>query len=145
MKNRMTKSGIGIVNDMEGIGKTPKTGDMVSVHYTGYLENGQVFDSSHSRNQPFEFELGVGRVIKGWDEGLSDMKVTGKRTLVIPPELGYGERGAPPKIPGNEILIFDIEFLKIRKIDNERIRRNIEQHKKDKINKFISGEKNDND
>ena len=118
---------------------------MVSVHYTGYLENGQVFDSSHSRNQPFEFELGVGRVIKGWDEGLSDMKVTGKRTLVIPPELGYGERGAPPKIPGNEILIFDIEFLKIRKIDNERIRRNIEQHKKDKINKFISGEKNDND
>ena len=121
MKNsRMTKSGIGIVNDVQGIGKIPKKGDRVSVHYTGYLENGQVFDSSINRN-PFEFELGANRVIKGWEEGISDMKVTGKRTLVIPPELGYGEVGHPPKIPGNEVLIFDVELTKIQKIDNDFI------------------------
>ena len=90
-------------------------------------EDGTIFDSSVSRNQPFEFPVGQGRVIKGWDEGISTMKVTGKRTLVIPPELGYGERGAPPKIPGNEVLLFDVELLKIREISNEQISKALEK------------------
>ncbi|MDP3372173.1 MAG: FKBP-type peptidyl-prolyl cis-trans isomerase [Candidatus Paracaedibacteraceae bacterium] len=94
-----------------GDGVSPKKGQTVIVHYTGRLTNGQVFDSSHKRNQPFKFQIGIGQVIKGWDEGVMSMKVGGTRTLVIPPELGYGSRGAGGLIPPNATLEFDVELL----------------------------------
>jgi len=84
------------------------------VHYTGTLENGTKFDSSVDRGQPYEFRLGTGAVIKGWDEGLASMKVGGKRKLIIPPALGYGQRGNPPDIPPNSILLFDVELVGVR-------------------------------
>ena len=98
------------------VGKGPeaKSGDNVSVHYTGTLENGEKFDSSKDRNQPFEFKLGQGRVIQGWDQGVPGMKVGGKRKLIIPPSLGYGARGAGPKIPPNSVLVFEVELLGIK-------------------------------
>jgi peptidylprolyl isomerase len=108
-----TPSGLKYVEIKEGDGATPKTGQTVVVHYTGTLENGTKFDSSRDRNQPFSFKLGVGQVIKGWDEGLSTMKVGGRRQLIIPPELGYGARGAGGVIPPNAKLIFDVELLRI--------------------------------
>ncbi|GAB1542779.1 FKBP-type peptidyl-prolyl cis-trans isomerase [Scytonema sp. NUACC21] len=109
-----TPSGLKYVEIKEGTGATPKTGQTVVVHYTGTLENGKKFDSSRDRNQPFSFKLGVGQVIKGWDEGLSTMKVGGRRQLTIPANLGYGARGAGGVIPPNATLIFDVELLDIR-------------------------------
>lgn len=97
-----------------GTGQTAKTGDTVEVNYVGTLTNGKKFDSSYDRNQPFDFQLGAGQVIKGWDEGIVGMKVGGKRRLTIPPELGYGPQGAPPTIPPNATLIFTVELLKIK-------------------------------
>jgi len=97
-----------------GKGQEAKSGDNVSVHYTGTLENGDKFDSSKDRNQPFDFKLGQGRVIQGWDQGVPGMKVGGKRKLIIPPSLGYGARGAGPKIPPNSVLVFEVELLAIK-------------------------------
>jgi FKBP-type peptidyl-prolyl cis-trans isomerase FkpA len=96
-----------------GTGPEAKAGDTVSVHYTGTLPNGTKFDSSRDRGQPFSFPLGKGRVIKGWDVGVAGMQVGGQRTLVIPPEEGYGARGAGNANPPNATLQFDVELLKI--------------------------------
>ena len=110
-----TSSGLQIVDTQAGTGASPKQGQTAVVHYTGYLfdkgAKGKKFDSSVDRGQPFEFPVGAGRVIKGWDEGVASMKVGGKRTLIIPPALGYGERGAGGVIPPNATLIFDVELL----------------------------------
>ena len=106
-----TDSGLKYLDLVEGSGDLPKSGQTVTVHYIGTLEDGTKFDSSRDRGTPFQFKLGAGQVIKGWDEGLSTMKVGGRRQLVIPPELGYGSRGIGP-IPPNSTLIFDVELLK---------------------------------
>ena len=111
----LTESGMIMIDHIIGEGEKPKTTQIVIVHYTGKLENGTKFDSSHDRGKPFEFPLGMGRVIKGWDEGLSSMNVGGKRTLIIPPYLGYGERGAGGVIPPNATLVFEVELLGIKK------------------------------
>lgn len=101
----------------EGSGISPKLADMVTVHYTGWLnkngERGQQFDSSFSRNEPFSFKIGVGRVIKGWDEGVMTMKIGEKRRLFIPAHLAYGDRAVGTIIPANSDLIFDVELLQI--------------------------------
>lgn len=106
-------SGQLIIEDtLVGTGATVKTGDTVKIHYTGTLEDGTVFDSSLTRNEPFETQIGVGMLIQGWDQGIPGMKIGGKRHLVIPPELGYGDR-AVGSIPANSTLIFDLELLDI--------------------------------
>ena len=110
-----SETGLGIIDIEAGSGETPETGKLVVVNYTGWLsEDGTKFDSSLDRGTPFEFVLGLGQVIAGWDEGLATMKVGGKRRLIIPPELGYGEGGSPPTIPPNAELTFDIELLEIK-------------------------------
>jgi len=114
-----TKSGLKYTDEKLGAGDQAVSGATVEVHYTGWLDEagkkGKKFDSSVDRGQPFSFPLGAGRVIKGWDEGVAGMKVGGKRTLLIPPDLGYGARGAGGVIPGNSTLIFDVELLKVIK------------------------------
>ena len=116
-KRMTTPSGLTIIDVKEGTGASPK-GKTAVVHYTGWLyENGQKgtkFDSSLDRNEPFSFPVGAGRVIKGWDEGVSTMKVGGKRTLIIPPQLGYGAQGAGGVIPPNATLMFDVELLAVK-------------------------------
>jgi peptidylprolyl isomerase len=108
-----TPSGLKYIDTEVGTGASPTKGQTVKVHYTGTLTDGKKFDSSVDRGQPFSFKIGVGQVIKGWDEGVATMKVGGKRTLIIPPDLGYGERGAGGLIPGNATLLFDVELLGI--------------------------------
>jgi len=110
----VTASGLKYIDIVEGTGPSPKRGQIVTVHYTGTLENGKKFDSSLDRGKPFEFHIGEGQVIKGWDEGVMSMKVGGKRRLIIPPELGYGARGAGGVIPPNAKLIFEVELLGAR-------------------------------
>ena len=109
-----TESGLKYSDIVAGEGESPKPGQMVTVHYTGTLENGTRFDSSVDRGQPFVFKIGVGQVIKGWDEGVMTMKPGGKRSLTIPPELGYGARGAGGVIPPNATLIFEVELLGVK-------------------------------
>ena len=113
-KVNTTASGLQYIDTVEGTGESPKPGQMVRVHYTGTLETGQKFDSSVDRNEPFEFPIGLGKVIKGWDEGVMTMKIGGKRKLVIPADLGYGARGAGGVIPPNATLIFDVELLGVK-------------------------------
>ncbi|WP_284421692.1 MULTISPECIES: FKBP-type peptidyl-prolyl cis-trans isomerase [unclassified Bradyrhizobium] len=117
-KTMTTPSGLQIIDTKEGTGATPARGQTCVMHYTGWLyENGQKgkkFDSSVDRNEPFEFPIGMKRVIAGWDEGVATMKVGGKRTLIIPPELGYGARGAGGVIPPNATLMFDVELLGVK-------------------------------
>jgi peptidylprolyl isomerase len=117
-KPMTTASGLQIIDTKEGTGASPKPGQICVMHYTGWLyENGQKgkkFDSSVDRNEPFEFPIGQRKVIAGWDEGVSTMKVGGKRTLIIPPNLGYGARGAGGLIPPNATLIFDVELLAVK-------------------------------
>lgn len=109
-----TPSGLQYSIDRPGTGAQPQPGQIVSVHYTGWLTNGEKFDSSRDRGEPLEFPLGQGRVIRGWDEGVAMMKVGEKRTLVIPPDLGYGERGAGGVIPPNATLVFAVELVGAR-------------------------------
>lgn len=104
-----------IIEDLTvGSGDEAKPGKTVFVHYTGWLTNGTKFDSSKDRNEPFDFPLGAGHVIRGWDQGVAGMKVGGKRKLTIPPEMGYGSRGAGGVIPPNATLVFEVELLAVR-------------------------------
>ena len=107
-------SGLVVVHKKEGNGAAAEKGKKVVVHYTGMLEDGSVFDSSHSRNEPFNFDLGAGNVIPGWDEGIAYMKVGGEAKLIIPFHLAYGERGYPPVIPPKATLEFDVELLEVK-------------------------------
>ena len=108
-----TPSGLQYTDTAEGDGEAAQAGNNVSVHYTGWLTDGTKFDSSVDRNQPFQFPLGAGRVIAGWDEGVCGMKVGGKRKLTIPSDLGYGPTGAGAVIPPNATLVFEVELLEI--------------------------------
>jgi FKBP-type peptidyl-prolyl cis-trans isomerase len=107
-------SGLRWLDVTVGEGKEAKAGHRAEVHYTGWLTNGQKFDSSRDGGTPFSFNLGAGQVIKGWDEGVAGMKVGGRRKLVIPAALGYGDAGAPPDIPGGATLVFDVELLGVQ-------------------------------
>jgi peptidylprolyl isomerase len=109
-----TPSGLKYKDLVKGTGESPSNGQNVEVHYTGTLTDGTKFDSSRDRGQTFKFPIGVGRVIKGWDEGVGTMQVGGRRELVIPPELGYGARGAGGVIPPNATLVFDVELISVK-------------------------------
>ncbi len=109
-----TPSGLIYEDMVEGTGATATAGQTVVVHYTGWLTIGTKFDSSKDRNEPFQFRLGAGQVIPGWDEGVAGMKVGGTRKLTIPPQLGYGARGAGGVIPPNAVLIFEVELLGLK-------------------------------
>ncbi|HBS25691.1 MAG TPA: peptidylprolyl isomerase [Gammaproteobacteria bacterium] len=111
MTETTTESGLVYEDVTMGDGDTAVAGQTVTVHYTGYLTDGTKFDSSKDRNAPFEFSLGAGQVIKGWDEGVAGMNIGGARKLTIPPELGYGAQGAGGVIPPNATLVFDVELL----------------------------------
>ena len=113
-----TASGLQITDTKVGTGAAPSTGQTCVMHYTGWLYSngakGAKFDSSLDRGRPFEFPIGTGKVIRGWDEGVASMKVGGKRTLIIPPDLGYGARGAGGVIPPNATLLFEVELLDVK-------------------------------
>ncbi|WP_026224966.1 FKBP-type peptidyl-prolyl cis-trans isomerase [Methyloversatilis thermotolerans] len=111
MSSITTESGLIIEDTTPGTGNEAAAGQVVSVHYTGWLTDGRKFDSSKDRNQPFSFQLGAGQVIRGWDEGVAGMKEGGVRKLTIPPQLGYGARGAGGVIPPNATLVFEVELL----------------------------------
>ncbi len=114
MSSMTTPSGL-IIDELSlGEGEEAKTGDTVRVHYTGWLTDGGKFDSSVDRDEPFDFPLGRGHVIRGWDEGVAGMRVGGRRKLTIPPDLGYGARGAGGVIPPNATLVFEVELLAVR-------------------------------
>ena len=117
-KAMTTESGLKIIDTTVGTGASPKTGQTCVMHYTGWLSEagakGKKFDSSVDRGSPFEFPIGMKRVIGGWDEGVASMKVGGKRTLIIPPALGYGASGAGGVIPPNAVLMFDVELLGVK-------------------------------
>ncbi len=106
-----TDSGLHYIVEKEGEGETPKKGQMVTAHYHGTLLSGEVFDSSVERGSPFQFPVGMGRVIKGWDEAFLDMKKGEKRKLILPAQIAYGLRGSPPVIPPNSVLVFDVELI----------------------------------
>ncbi len=106
-------SGLEFKDIKVGTGETPQSGKTIVVHYIGTLKDGEKFDSSRDRKSPFSFTFGVGQVIKGWDEGLKTMRVGGRRTLIIPPALAYGEKGAGSAIPPNSTLVFDVELLEV--------------------------------
>ncbi|EDO40282.1 predicted protein, partial [Nematostella vectensis] len=112
-KKKVTKLQIGVKKKVKDCKRRSVKGDSLHMHYTGKLEDGTEFDSSIPRGEPFVFTLGTGQVIKGWDQGLLNMCAGEKRKLVIPSDMGYGDRGAPPKIPGGATLIFEVELLKI--------------------------------
>jgi peptidylprolyl isomerase len=114
-KTTTTATGLAYQDAKVGSGASPVKGKLVKVHYTGWLLNGTKFDSSVDRKEPFEFAIGAGQVIPGWDEGVMSMKVGGKRRLTIPAKLGYGARGAGGVIPPNATLIFDVELLDVQK------------------------------
>jgi peptidylprolyl isomerase len=107
-------SGLQYIDETIGMGPEPVTGQHVTVHYVGTLTNGTKFDSSRDRNEPFTFVIGEGEVIKGWDEGVATMHVGGRRQLIVPPQLGYGARGAGGVIPPNATLLFDVELLSVK-------------------------------
>ncbi len=109
-----TASGLQYIDLVVGKGAQPQFAQTVTVHYTGWLTDGKKFDSSLDRGQPFQFQIGVGMVIKGWDEGVMTMKIGGKRKLTIPPQIGYGARGAGGIIPPNATLVFEVELLGVK-------------------------------
>jgi FKBP-type peptidyl-prolyl cis-trans isomerase len=117
-EEKVLDSGLRYLDHVIGDGDAIELGQEAIVHYSGYLADGTKFDSSHDRGQPFSFPLGQGRVIKGWDEGVVGMKKGGKRTLIIPPELGYGERGAGGVIPPNAMLMFEVELVDIHDMNH---------------------------
>ena len=113
-KSIETSSGLQYLDLVKGLGREAHVGETASVHYTGWLKDGTKFDSSLDRGQPFQFRLGAGRVIKGWDEGVVGMNIGSKRKIIIPPHLGYGTRGAGRVIPPNATLIFEVALLDLR-------------------------------